>query len=201
MLMAFAVTQASRWASDEEDGLHELVLATPQSRLTVLLARFGALTTATVIIGVVTLVATAAAAAASGLALDGNNLAAASLSMIPLGLLIAALGYLFSGWLRTAIDTGLLSFLLVIWFVHHLHRAGTGLVGGRAEALGLLLLRPTAYKRLAGGEYGGRAAGGRRGPGAGLRTVYAQGYRALAPSSGGPPGSRSCRRCNTSSTL
>ena len=29
---------------------------------------------------------------------------------------MAALGYLFSGWLRAAIDTGLLSFLLVIWF-------------------------------------------------------------------------------------
>ena len=45
LLMAFAVTQASRWAADEEDGLQELVLATPQSRLTVILARFGALTT------------------------------------------------------------------------------------------------------------------------------------------------------------
>jgi ABC-2 type transport system permease protein len=54
--------------------------------------------------------------AASGLALDGGNLAAATLSIIPLGLLMAALGYLFSGWLRTAVDTGLLSFLLVIWF-------------------------------------------------------------------------------------
>ena len=69
--MAFAVTQASRWAADEEDGLHELVLATPQPRLKVLLARFGALTTATVIIGVVTLALTALAAAVSGLALDG----------------------------------------------------------------------------------------------------------------------------------
>jgi hypothetical protein len=36
--------------------------------------------------------------------------------MIPLGLLVAALGYLFAGWLRAAFDTGLLSFLLVIWF-------------------------------------------------------------------------------------
>jgi ABC-2 type transport system permease protein len=36
--------------------------------------------------------------------------------MIPLGLLIAAIGYLASGWLRTAVDTGLLSFLLLIWF-------------------------------------------------------------------------------------
>ncbi len=116
LLMAFAVTQANRWAADEEEGRQELVLATPQPRLTVLLARFGALTTATVIIGVLTLAATALASAASGLALDGGNLAAATLSIIPLGLLMAALGYLFSGWLRTAIDTGLLSFLLVIWF-------------------------------------------------------------------------------------
>ncbi|HEU5368206.1 MAG TPA: ABC transporter permease subunit [Ktedonobacterales bacterium] len=116
LLMAFAVTQASRWAADEEDGLHELVLATPQPRLKVILARFGALATATIIIGVMTLALTALASAASGLKLDAGNLAAASLSMIPLGLLMAALGYLFSGWLRTAIDTGLLSFLLVIWF-------------------------------------------------------------------------------------
>jgi len=29
---------------------------------------------------------------------------------------VAAIGYLLSGWLRTAVDTGLLSFLLVIWF-------------------------------------------------------------------------------------
>lgn len=116
LLMAFAVTQANRWSADEEDGLQELVLATPQSRLSVLLARFGALTTATVLIGVLTLVATALATAATGLKLDGGNLVAATLSLIPLGLLMAALGYLLSGWLRTAIDTGLLSFLLVIWF-------------------------------------------------------------------------------------
>lgn len=116
LLMAYAVTQASRWAADEEDGLHELVLATPQPRLTVLLARFGALTTTTVAIGVLTLVCTALAAHSSGLVLDGGNLTAASLSMIPLGLLVAALGYLFAGWLRAAVDTGLLSFLLALWF-------------------------------------------------------------------------------------
>ena len=116
LIMAFAVTQANRWSADEEDGRQELVLATPQSRLTVLLARFGALTTARVIMGVLTLAAAVLASAASGLSLDGGNLAAATLSIIPLGLLMAALGYLLSGWLRTAIDTGLLSFLLVIWF-------------------------------------------------------------------------------------
>ncbi|MGE5333199.1 MAG: ABC transporter permease subunit, partial [Nitrososphaerota archaeon] len=117
LLMAFAVTQASRWAADEEEGRQELVLSTPQPRLKVILARFGALTTATVFIAVVTLAATAVATAASGLKLDWGNLAAATLSLIPMGLLMAALGYLFSGWLRTAVETGLLSFLLVIWFV------------------------------------------------------------------------------------
>ena len=116
LLMAFAVTQVNRWAADEQDGRLDLVLTTPQSRLWVLLGRFAALGTATVAIGVITLLASAVAAAATGLKLDSGNLAGATLGMIPLGLLVAAIGYLASGWLRTAADTGLLSFLLVIWF-------------------------------------------------------------------------------------
>jgi len=116
LLMAFAVTQVNRWAADEEDGRLELVLATPQPRLNVLLARFAALTTVLVIMGVLTLAVTELTSLAAGLKLDGGNVAAATLSIIPLGLLVAAIGFLFSGWLRTAIDTGLLSFLLVIWF-------------------------------------------------------------------------------------
>jgi ABC-2 type transport system permease protein len=115
-LMAFVVTQVNRWSADEGDGRLELVLATPQSRTSVLLGRFAALGTATIAISVVTLLASAAAAALAGLKLDSGNLAAATLGMIPLGLLIAALGYLASGWLRTAADTGLLSFVLAAWF-------------------------------------------------------------------------------------
>jgi ABC-2 type transport system permease protein len=115
-LMAFAVTQVNGWSADEQDGRLELLLATPQRRLGVLLARFAALGSATVFIGVITLLASAVAATAAGLKLDAGNLAAATLGMIPLGLLIAAIGYLASGWLRTAADTGLLSFLLLIWF-------------------------------------------------------------------------------------
>ena len=115
-LMAFAVTQVNGWSTDEQDGRLDLVLAAPQPRLTVLLGRFAALATATIVIGVLTLVASALAASASGLTLDTGNLAAATLGMIPLGLLIASIGYLASGWLRSAADTGLLSFLLLIWF-------------------------------------------------------------------------------------
>ncbi len=115
-LMAFAVTQVNGWSADEQDGRLELLLAAPQRRLSVLLGRFAALASATVFIGVITLLASGGAAAAAGLKLDSGNLAAATLGMIPLGLLIAAVGYLASGWRRTAADTGLLSFLLLIWF-------------------------------------------------------------------------------------
>jgi len=115
-LMAFAVTQVNRWSADEQDGRLDLVLAAPQRRLGVLLGRFAALATATVVIALITLLVSAVAAAVSGLTLDAGNLTAATLGMIPLGLLIAAIGYLASGWLRTAADTGLLSFVLAAWF-------------------------------------------------------------------------------------
>jgi ABC-2 type transport system permease protein len=115
-LMAFAVTQVNNWSADEQDGRLELVLTTPQPRLSVLLGRFAALASATIAISAVTLLVCAWVAAASGLHLDSGNLAAAILGMIPLGLLVAAFGYLASGWLRTAADTGLLSFLLAAWF-------------------------------------------------------------------------------------
>ena len=81
-----------------------------------ILGRFAALSTATVVISLVTLVVTVVVSSAIGLTLDRSHVAAATLSMIPLGLLVAAIGYLFSGWLRAAVETGLLSFLLVIWF-------------------------------------------------------------------------------------
>jgi polyether ionophore transport system permease protein len=116
LLMAFAVTQANRWSADEDEGRLEVLLSTPQPRLQVLLGRFAALSTAAVLISIITLAVTAVAASANGLALSLGNIAAATLSMIPLALLVAAIGYLFSGWLRAAVETGLLSFILVIWF-------------------------------------------------------------------------------------
>ncbi len=116
LLMAFAVTQVNRWSADEDEGRLEMVLAAPQPRAAVLLGRFAALATATVVVGVVTLATAWVASSIGGVALDSTNLAEATLGMIPLGLLIAAIGYLASGWLRTAADTGLVSFVLAAWF-------------------------------------------------------------------------------------
>ena len=116
LLMAFAVTQVNRWSTDEEEGRLEIVLSTPQSRANVLLGRFAALATATLVVGMVTLGAGAVSAQVAGVSLNDTNLAQATLGMIPLALLIAAIGYLAAGWLRTAADTGLISFLLAGWF-------------------------------------------------------------------------------------
>lgn len=117
MLMAFAITQSNRWTTDEDEGRLELVLATPHERPRVMLASYAALTTAMVVIALITLGAILGSARASGVNLDVAHLVAAALTMIPLGLLVAAIGYLLSGWLRTAIDTGLLSLVVVLWFL------------------------------------------------------------------------------------
>ncbi|HEY2598659.1 MAG TPA: ABC transporter permease subunit, partial [Candidatus Dormibacteraeota bacterium] len=115
-LMAFVVTQVNSWAADEQDGRLELLLAAPQARLQVLLGRFAALATATILIGLITLLAASVTATSTGLKLDLGNLAAATLGMVPLGLLVAGIGYMGAGWLRSSADTGLLSFLLAAWF-------------------------------------------------------------------------------------
>ncbi len=115
-LMAFAITQVNRWASDEGDGRLDLVLAAPRSRTRVLLGRFAALTTAVSVIGLAALVATLVASSVSGVALNTANVVAATLTLVPMGLLVAAIGFLAAGWLRTAADTGLVSFLLAAWF-------------------------------------------------------------------------------------
>jgi ABC-2 type transport system permease protein len=116
LLMAFAVTQVNRWAADEGDGRLDLVLAAPQPRTLVLLGRFAAIATSAAAIGLATLAVTLVASRISGIVLDTGNVAAATLSLIPMGLLVAAIGVLAGGWLRTAADTGLVSFLLAAWF-------------------------------------------------------------------------------------
>jgi ABC-2 type transport system permease protein len=115
ILMGFAVTEVSRWSGDEGDGLLDMVLATPQPRPAVILGRFAAVATASIVISLTTLGAIMAVAAVAGVALDAGHIVAASLELIPMALFVAAIGYLAAGWLRTAVETGLLSFLLAAW--------------------------------------------------------------------------------------
>ena len=115
ILMGFAVTEVGRWGADEGDGRLEMVLATPQRRQVVILGRFAAVATASVVISVVTLGAILLVSALKGVPLDAGNITVATLELIPMALFVTAIGYLGAGWLRSAVDTGLLSFLLAAW--------------------------------------------------------------------------------------
>ena len=97
-------------------GRLDVLLSTPQTRRRVVLRRFAAHSTAVVFSSLVVLVTTLGVSNANGVALDQGNVIGAALGFIPLALLIGAIGYLGAGWLRTAADTGLLSFVLAFWF-------------------------------------------------------------------------------------
>ena len=115
ILMAFAVTEVSRWSVDEGDGRLEMVLATPQPRPAVMLGRYAAVATASVVISVVTLGAVLVTSVLANVPLNVGNIVAATIQLIPMALFVAAIGYLGAGWLRNAVDAGLLSFLLAAW--------------------------------------------------------------------------------------
>jgi ABC-2 type transport system permease protein len=113
----YALMLATRWASGEENGRLELLLATPRSRTGVLLAHFAALATLITLVAASFGASVAALVAAQGLAVDGVRLVEAVAGMVPIALVVGAVGYLLAGWLRPGPLVGLLSLLLVASFL------------------------------------------------------------------------------------
>jgi ABC-2 type transport system permease protein len=113
----YALIQASNWAEDEENGRFELLLANPQPRWRVLLARYAAFVTSLLVIAAALLVAVLAAAAQQQLPLDGGRILAAVAGMLPVALVIASVGYLLAGWLRSGAVIGVLGALLALSFL------------------------------------------------------------------------------------
>jgi ABC-2 type transport system permease protein len=112
----FALIQASNWADDEENGRFELLLATPQSRRRVMLARYAAFVTSLLGIAAALLAATLVAAATQDLALDSGHVVEAAFGILPLALVIGSVGYLIAGWVRASAVTGVLGTLLAASF-------------------------------------------------------------------------------------
>jgi len=112
----FAVMLAARWGSSEDGGRLELVLATPRSRASVLLANFAALATAVVLVAAALFAVIGGTVLAQGLKVDGLKLVEACAGMIPIALVVGAVGYLLAAWLPARLLTGILSLLLVASF-------------------------------------------------------------------------------------
>jgi len=117
VVAAFAVTTANRWANDEEGGHLELVLGTPNPRRRVILAHFGGAALALTLVTALIFAGAVVAAAIVGMQLDTGRVAQAAIGMVPVGLVVASAGYLFSGWLRTRAVTGTLIALVIASFL------------------------------------------------------------------------------------
>src|SRR6185295_1700414 len=117
IVAAFAVTTANRWASEEEAGRLDLVLAMPRPRRRVVLTHFGAAALALTIVTASVFAGAVIAAAIVGLQLEASRVAQAAIGMVPVGLVVASAGYLFAGWLRTRAVTGALTALVLASFL------------------------------------------------------------------------------------
>jgi len=117
IVAAFAVTTANRWASEEEAGRLDLVLALPEPRPRVMLAHVGAAALALAMVAAAIFAGTVIAAAIVGMQLDTTRVAQAAIGMVPVGLVVASAGYLFAGWLRTRAVTGTLIALVLASFL------------------------------------------------------------------------------------
>ncbi|HEY7020671.1 MAG TPA: ABC transporter permease subunit [Ktedonobacterales bacterium] len=113
----YALIQASNWAEDEENGRFELLLANPQARWRVLLARYAAFVTSLLVIAAALLLAVVLAGIQQNLPLDGGKAVAAVAGMLPIALVVASVGYLLSGWLRSGAVTAILGALLALSFL------------------------------------------------------------------------------------
>ncbi|PZS04484.1 MAG: hypothetical protein DLM69_01850 [Candidatus Chloroheliales bacterium] len=100
MIAAFAITQIAGWTGEEESGRLETLLATPQPRWQVLLSRFAAVVVASLVIVLVVGLMIALTGAAASVSYDAGKMWSALLSLLPLSLLVVAVGYAIAAWLK-----------------------------------------------------------------------------------------------------
>jgi polyether ionophore transport system permease protein len=123
IVAAFAVSTASGWAYEEEEGRLGLVLAAPCARHRVILEHFLTSALALAMVTGFIFAGTVLGASVVGLQLATGRVALAAFGMVPVGLVVSSAGYLLSGWLRTRTVTAtLIAFVLASFVVALLAR-------------------------------------------------------------------------------
>ena len=117
VLAAFAITQVSRWTTDDTEGRLEMVLSEPVSRRRVALEREGALVVATALIAAVGSAVTLWAAGAQGISLGVGPIALATALLLPFGLAFGSLGAALAGWIPRATVLLLSGYAVVSYFL------------------------------------------------------------------------------------
>ncbi len=115
---AYAVTQVAGWTGDEDNGLDEITLSTPQSRRSLLLSRFAAIGVAVVCLNVVVGLVMTVMAMLSGISFDAAKIWTAILMLLPFTLLVTAAGFALAAWLkRPGLAVGIVGALVVVSYV------------------------------------------------------------------------------------
>ena len=95
---AFAITQVSRWATEDADGRLGAILSQPRSRASVVTERIATLTLGAALTAVVSGFAVLYASSSQGIDLDHPRLIAASLLLVPFALVFGAAGAVLTSW-------------------------------------------------------------------------------------------------------
>jgi polyether ionophore transport system permease protein len=120
LIVIFALTLALKWSEDLENGRLELIFSTPQSRLRILLERFGANALVLLPAPVLTWLAIMIGAQLAHLSVDQSRILAASFNMLPMELITIGLVYALAGRLRYNALLGILVAYLILSFVEEL---------------------------------------------------------------------------------
>jgi ABC-2 type transport system permease protein len=96
LVAGFAITQVGRWSSEDADGRLELILSNPVSRTRVVIERAAVLLLGALIIAALSGVAVGIESHYQSIAVDSGRLAEASLMLVPVALVFAALGALLA---------------------------------------------------------------------------------------------------------
>src|SRR5207302_9935142 len=120
LVVLFALALALKWSSDLESGRLELVLATPNSRLRILLERFGANLLIVLLAPVLTWLATIIGAQLAHLDVNQGRMFAASFNLLPMALITLGLVYALAGRLRHTAVQGIVTAYIVLAFLEEL---------------------------------------------------------------------------------
>ena len=120
IVVIFALTLALKWSADLENGRLEVLLSTPQSRLKVLLSRFGTNALVILVAPLLTWLVVVIGAQLSHIAVDQGRVFAASFNMFPMALITIGLVYALAGRLRYPTLVSVLSAYIVISYMEEL---------------------------------------------------------------------------------
>lgn len=98
LVAAIAITFVARWAAEDADGRLELILSQPQSRVAVVVERMIVLAIAILVVAAVSGAVVYYSAHREDIHLNGSRLAAATLMLVPFGLVFASVGSLLAAW-------------------------------------------------------------------------------------------------------